>query len=78
MSVVVSMHRIKSIMVLILSGIYACPAAVCVDLVSKNATCADSSIILQALVAVLHMSSTCFNKHLNDFILISVVKLCSP
>lgn len=45
------------------------------DLVSRNATCADSSVILQALVAVLHTSSACFNKHFNDLILISVVKL---
>lgn len=75
-SVVLSIHRLKSITVLILSGIYACHEALSVDLVSKNATCADSSLILQALVAVLHTSSTCFHKHLNDFILISVVKQC--
>lgn len=63
-------------MVPVLSGIYACNEAVFADFVSEIATCADS-LILQALVAVLHTPSTCFPKHLNDFILVSVVKQCS-
>lgn len=59
----VSMHRLKSITVLILARIYACHEAIFVDLVSKSATYEASSLILRASVAVLHTSSTCFNKH---------------